>query len=107
MSNHIHITDFFVTGFKYYEGCMVFNKLKIGTELKLVRETENRYEPEAVAIYFQESKIGFIPRSENNIISKFIDQGYADAFEVRCNRILPEAAPNHQVGVVIFLKKLK
>jgi len=107
MTKNLHFAHFFVTGFAYYEGCLVFNDLKIGTQLKLVREAENRHDPDAIAVHYGDSKLGFIPRGENDIIAKLLDQGYADAFDVRCNRVMADASPNHQVGVTIFLKQNK
>ena len=66
--NDRHFSDFHIAGFTYYDGVDVFEKLKIGKELLLKAEPENRYDPEAVAIYYQDKKIGFVPRSENGVI---------------------------------------
>ena len=82
----------------------MFNELKIGTELALRREADNRFDPYAVAIYFGEHKLGFVPRTSNKEINKFLEQGYDSIFEVRINRICPEEHPENQVHVVVFLK---
>ena len=44
-----------VAGFSHYEGCIVFDQLKIGSQLQLVREDENAYDHDAVAIFFGDS----------------------------------------------------
>ena len=84
---------------------MAFNELKIGSPLKLIRECDNKFDPYAVAIYFGEYKLGFIPQGENQMISQFIDLGYADMFDVRVQRLSPDVHPEKQVGVVVFIKE--
>ena len=102
-----HYSTFHIAGFSYWDGCIVFNELKIGTELTLQREEDNKFDPYAVAIYYGEYKIGFIPRNENHEISKFLELGHTDLFEVRINRITPDAQPESQVGVIVYIKPVK
>ena len=58
----VHLTNFHIAGFGYWEGCEAFEQLKIGTKLEFVREEDNPFDPYAVAIYFGDYKLGFIPR---------------------------------------------
>ncbi|PZX11795.1 HIRAN domain-containing protein [Breznakibacter xylanolyticus] len=99
-----HFTHFNISGFSYYEGPIVFNDLKIGTELRLVYEPDNKYDPKAVAIYFGDEKLGFVPRSDNNEISKLLEMGH-DVFETRVQRIDATQHPENQVGVIVYVKK--
>lgn len=99
-----HYTTFSIAGFTYWEGCIVLDQLKIGTELKLILEGDNKFDAYAVAIYFGEHKLGYIPRGENREISKFLEMGHSNLFEVRINRITPEAEPEGQVGVIVYIK---
>lgn len=99
-----HFTNFDIAGFTYWEGPMVFKELTIGTELYLKQEGDNKFDPYAVAIYYKEHKLGFIPRNMNKEISKLCEQGYANIFEVRINRISPSDNPEDQIGVIIYLK---
>lgn len=100
-----HINDFNIAGFTYWEGCMAIADLKVGSQLQLVRERENRFDPHAVAIYFNEHKLGFIPRGENELIAKFMDLGYAEIFDCRIQRISPDAHTEKQVYAVVFLRE--
>lgn len=77
--------------------------MKIGTALALVREKDNQFDPYAVAIYYGDTKLGFIPRSTNHEISKFPELGHTDLFEVRINRITPDADPENQIGVIVYI----
>lgn len=98
-----HYAHFHVAGFSYWQGAEVFEQLRIGTLLTLLREPDNRFDPYAVAIYFADRKLGFLPRAENHEISKWLDMGYGAAFECRINRLSPDVDPEGQVGVVIHL----
>ena len=102
-----HIGNFYIAGFTYWDGCRAFSELKVGKPLKLVREEGNKFDPYAVAIYYDGYKIGFVPRGDNQLICQFLDLGYTDIFDARVQRISPEAHPEKQVGVVVFLKEAK
>ncbi len=99
-----HYINFDIAGFSYWDGCEVFNELKIGTELKILREEDNKFDPYAVAIYYGESKLGFVPRNANHDISKFLELGHAHLFEVRINRVSPDAHTENQIGVIVYIK---
>jgi hypothetical protein len=100
-----HFSNFYIAGFTYWDGCMAYEHLKVGTLLRLVREEDNRYDCTAVAIYYEDKKLGYIPSTENATIAKFLDLGYGDIFEVRVQRIVPDAHPEKQIGVVVFLRE--
>jgi hypothetical protein len=76
-----------IAGFTYYNGINVIKELEIGTYLTLVAELENKFDPYAVAIYYNGEKLGFIPTGENKLINQFLQSGHTDLFEVRINRI--------------------
>ena len=97
----VHLTNFHIAGFSYWDGCEAFKHLKIGTKLFFVREENNKFDPYAVAIYYNEFKLGFIPRGENHDISKYLDMGWDDLYDVRITRITPDAHPENQVEVVV------
>jgi hypothetical protein len=102
-----HFDNFHIAGFTYHDGVDVFGELKIGTELNMIVEPDNKYDAYAVAIYFKEHKLGYIPRGNNKYISKFLNFGHTDLFEMKVNRISPEEHPEHQIGVVVKIKNKK
>lgn len=69
-----HLANFHIAGFTYWDGSEAFEHLKIGTKLDLVREEDNRFDPYAVAIYYKDLKLGFIPRASYQEISKYLDR---------------------------------
>ena len=100
----VHLTNSHIAGFGYWEGCEAFEQLKIGTKLEFVREEDNPFDPYAVAIYFGDYKLGFIPRGNNHDISKYLDMGLENIYEVRITRITPDVHPEQQVEVIVNIK---
>ncbi len=99
------IAHFNIAGFSHYDGCQVFSKLKIGTALRLVRDKENMHDADAVAIFYKNVKLGYIPASQNKMYADFLDMGYSYAFELLVQRCDPTAHPEQQITVALYLKK--
>ena len=93
-----------VAGSTHYDGCVVFNELKIGTQLRLVREDENVYDHDAVAVFYGDTHIGYVPGSKNEQLASMLDLGHGDLFEVYVQGIDPTTHPEHQVRIGIFVK---
>ena len=104
MENKKHYLYCNIAGFMYWDGCEAFSELKVGRKLRLVREAANKYDPEAVAIYYNDMKLGFVPRGDNEDLSKFLDMGHTDLFEVRVARLCEDAHPDKQVFVNIYIR---
>ena len=100
----VHLDNFHIAGFGYWDGCEAFENLKIGTKLELGREEGNAFDPYAVAIYHGDLKLGFIPRGKNHDISKYLDMGLGGIYEVRVTRITPDVHPEEQVEVILYIK---
>ena len=49
--------------------------------------------------------LGYIPHTTNEQFCALMDQGYSDMFEARIQRITPDSHMEHQVGVIVYLKK--
>lgn len=99
-----HFINCDIAGFTYWDGCIALEKMKIGSQLTLEREENNKFDPYAVAVYFEDMKLGFIPRGENQMLSKFLEMGYGDIFEVRVNKLDTDEHPEDQVGIIVYLK---
>jgi CpXC protein/HIRAN domain len=66
---------FFVAGFPYHAGPKLIDRLNVGDLLRLVREHDNPHDTRAVAIYYEDDRIGYVPRSQNHDIAAQLDQG--------------------------------
>ena len=69
------LLEFDVKGFRYYEGPDLIGKMRNGEALSLVREPENKFDKNAIAIHYKNQKIGFVPREKNEVLSKLLDAG--------------------------------
>jgi hypothetical protein len=99
-----HFSHFAIAGFTYYDGADVFDRLKIGAPLTLAAEPENKFDPYAVAVYFEEYKLGYVPRGDNKEIHKFLLLGHDELFTAKINRIAPEEHPEQQVWVIVKIR---
>ncbi len=98
------IMSFTIAGFSHWYGAGHISELKPGDKLDLVSEPDNPYDSCAVAIYLGEDKLGYVPAAMNGEISQLMYFGYADIFECIVTQVDPEAHPEAQVRVSIFVK---
>ena len=98
-----HFLSFCIAGFTYWYGVDVCQQLKVGDRLGLLPEPYNPYDPSAVAIYYMDKKIGYVPRYLNAELSQLLYFGH-DIFEAIISQINFEKHPEQQVRVVIRIK---
>lgn len=116
-----------VAGCEYHDALEVWEELKVGTPLRLVRDADNSYDPQAVALVFkggeqpsekkenlnrdeedgEEYILGYIPREQNNIISILLDMGWDNILECRISRLDPTVHYENMIHVIIRVKKNK
>jgi hypothetical protein len=100
----------YLAGRKYHDADEVWDQLKVGTVLQLVRDLNNRYDVNAVALSFkaedeEDYLIGYIPQTENEVLALFLEMGWTDMFECRICKIDPEAYSERQIKLTIKVKK--
>jgi hypothetical protein len=64
-----------VAGFRYYRGEKVWPRIHPGDRITLKREPHNPHDRKAIALYWHDEKLGYIPRADNSVIANFLDQG--------------------------------
>lgn len=103
-----------LAGRQYHDADEVWEDLRVGTKLQLVRDMDNRHDPEAVAVVYkkndeegeaEEFLLGYIPREDNEVIAHLLEMGWTDIFECRISRINPEAHYEQQVRLSIRIKR--
>lgn len=102
-----------LAGAMYHDLDEVFEFLRIGTELELVRDLDNRYDKNAVAVVYhkrcvsdmsdEEFLIGYIPRNENEMIAGLIEMGWGNIFKCTICQINPEAHYEDQIHMKISI----
>lgn len=111
-----------LAGRQYHDCDEVFDELKIGTLLQLVRDEDNKYDRNAVAVVYSrpeklrdpesddeenEFLIGYIPRTDNGAFAPFLEMGWNDMFECRICKIDPDAHYENQIYMAIKIKRKK
>jgi hypothetical protein len=96
---NILLIDSSVAGFRYYKGEEIWKKLEPGRRLDLKREPGNQFDYDAVEIYHEKEKIGYIPRSDNMVIAQLMDKGVD--IKARISGISESGSPNERVGVAV------
>jgi len=99
-----NILDCHIAGFNYYDGLDVLKKLKLGAVVTLKSEPENPYDPNAISIYYKTTKLGYVPRAKNALLSDLLYFGYGSVFEARINARNLETHPENQFRIVVKIK---
>lgn len=71
----VRIYDNYVRGLTHYQFKAVHSQIKEGDPLTLVREISNEYDSFAIAVFYQNQKMGYIAAYENIILANMIDAG--------------------------------
>lgn len=108
-----------LAGRQYHDVDLVWNELTIGTPLRLERDTDNRYDNNAVAVMYdkiieerkghdcqsEEFLLGYIPSNENEVIAQFIEMGWNDCFSCTISKKNPEAHYENQIRLTVRINK--
>lgn len=69
----IELLDCTIAGFSYHAGYALWPRLLPGRRVDLVREPDNRHDPDAVALFVDGQRIGYIPRQANTALARRLD----------------------------------
>lgn len=100
----IYLLQCFVRGFQYYDGPNIIDEINKSGLLELVREPKNEYDECAIALHFNQRKIGFIPMESNEILSVLIDTGLLN-LQAEITHIKKEAMDWEKIHVAIYVMK--
>ena len=96
-----------LAGVAYHDADEVWDKLKVGTLLRLERDLDNKHDENAVAVMYDSKEdgeafcIGYIPRGENATIAALLEMGWTDVFECRISMVNQNAHPEAQFHLTI------
>ena len=89
-----------IAGITYHDLKETWDELYEGAELVLVRDKENEYDKNAIAVALADDYdiqapedfdfnyiLGYVPRAENEYLAMMMDLGWAEAFECELSRI--------------------
>lgn len=101
ISSRLLLQESPVAGFQYHEGKAVWDDMKEGDDLTLVREPDNPYDPRAVRVDWRGHAIGYVPRKDNEAVARFLDRGVKA--EARIVRLRNSRNPWRRVLFEVYL----
>ncbi len=90
-----------LAGFRHYEAPNLWQEVRVGDELALVREPDNAHDRNAVRVEWRGFKLGYVPRAENEAVARQLDRG--TRLVARISRIQHTRAPNRRIEFEIHL----
>ena len=105
-----------LAGRQYHDVDEVWDRLKVGTKLCLERDMDNRFDPNAVAVMFDDASeqgheesylLGYIPAEQNETIAQFLEMGWNQCFACTISKINPDAHYENQIRLTIRINRNK
>ena len=91
-----------LAGFQYYQGKQLWDKIKVGDPLTLVREPANPHDSNAVRVEWQGHKLGYVPRRENEAVARHMDGG--GKAEARVSKLTLHRDPRQRIEFEVFVR---
>jgi hypothetical protein len=91
-----------LAGFQFHEGKQLWDQLKVGDPLTLVREPDNPHDARAVRVQWNGHMLGYVPRAENDAVARQLDRG--NRLEARIVRLTKHRDPWKRVEFEVFLR---
>jgi len=91
-----------LAGFQYYEGKALWDMMRVGDALQLVREPQNPHDANAVRIEWRGEMLGYIPRRENADVARQMDLGAP--VKARVVRLTEARNPWHRVRFEVYVE---
>ncbi|MBI2320433.1 MAG: HIRAN domain-containing protein [Betaproteobacteria bacterium] len=91
-----------LAGFQYYQGGRLWEEIKVGDPLTLMREPDNPHDSNAVRVEWQGHKLGYVPRRENQAVARHMDSG--GRVEARVSKLTLHRNPRQRIEFEVFVK---
>jgi hypothetical protein len=91
-----------LAGAQYYQATALWNEMKIGDALTLVREPANSHDSNAVRVEWRGQPLGYVPRRENRAVALQMDRG--GAVEGRISKLVEHRDPWQRIEFEIFVR---
>lgn len=99
-TREIRLSSPYIAGFQYYKSLELDQMLKENDSLILKREPLNNYDCYAIEVFSGSNKLGYLPREENKVIARMMDQGMT--VKAKIIKIKPEEHPYRRVKAEVF-----
>jgi hypothetical protein len=90
-----------LAGFRHHAAPTLWPALRGRDRLALVREVDNLHDPDAVAVYWKGLKIGYLPRGENFVVARLLDQ--RRSLSARVGALRPNEERNRRIRLEVVM----
>jgi hypothetical protein len=90
-----------LAGFQYHAGETLWQEMREGDRLTLVREADNPHDGNAVRVEWRGQKLGYLPRAENRAVAAALDAG--EAVDARIAKMRQHRNPWQRVLIEVFV----
>lgn len=93
--------DFYIAGWRYYEGERVLDRLQVGDDVIFRLEPANEQDPKAVVVLTKQGeKLGYIPAFYSEFMFWLIEES-SGAYKANIQFIYPKANPQLKVNICV------
>lgn len=96
------VQDSPLAGFRYHEGPAMFETLRAGDPLDLVRDRHNPHDRAAIRVEWRGHMLGYVPRTQNQALAWALDRG--ERVRARVSRLLDHPNPRERVRFEVFVE---
>lgn len=100
----IRLSSPYLAGFQYYQGPEIEPQLGESNLLTLKREPTNPHDCYAIEVFQNSAKLGYLPRAENKVIARLMDQGVE--VKARILNVDPEVYAYRKVKMKVFYETI-
>ena len=105
----------YIAGITFHDVQDIWDELYVGTKLALVRQKDNKYDNNAIAIALAEDYdgdpdnfdfdciLGYVPRKQNSHLASMMDKGMADKIECELSQINGTGPYNGNLRAKIYI----
>jgi hypothetical protein len=90
-----------LAGFQYHAGETLWQEMREGDRLALVREADNPHDGNAVRVEWRGQKLGYLPRAENRAVAAAMDRG--EPVDARIAKLRQHRNPWQRVLIEVFV----
>jgi len=90
-----------LAGFRYYDAGALWDEMKVGDALALVREPGNPHDANAIRVEWRGHKLGYVPRRENADVARQIDRG--TPVRARISRLQISRSPSKRIEFEVYV----
>jgi len=90
-----------LAGFRYYDAGALWDEMKVGDALALVREPGNPHDANAVRVEWRGHKLGYVPRRGNADVARQIARG--TPVRARLSRLQTNRSPSKRIEFEVYV----